>query len=100
MVTARHHTDRPEGVDGAVPLSGIPLRRVVTIRRVHRASAAFGKLLALGLVPGTPLAVVAAGAGGSVVVEVGGSRLALDRECAASIEVGDGRHGRRNDLQA
>lgn len=79
-------TGRHEGTCPTLPLSQVPPRRAVRIHHVDGV-AERGKLLALGLVPGAALSVVAARPGGAVLVEIRNRRLVLDRVSAESIEV-------------
>jgi Fe2+ transport system protein FeoA len=71
-------------------LSHVPAGGAVRISRICGDFSEHAKLLALGLVPGVSLEVVAAHAGGALVVEAGGRRLVLDRGSAELIEVDDG----------
>ncbi len=83
----------PGGLQGAGPahrLSLVPAGTLVRISGIGGDPAAHGKLLALGLMPGAAVRVVAAHAGGALVIETGRRRLVVDRRSAELIEV-DGR---------
>lgn len=79
--------ERRERGDPPLRLAGLTPGRVVRISRLHGDASAHGKLLALGMMPGAPVEVVAAHAGGALVVEAGGRRLVLDRGTAELIEL-------------
>jgi len=69
-----------------VPLCALQRGEVGIVRHLAGGRGLLARALALGLVPGTPLAVVHA-LGGPVVIAVRGSRLALGRRMAERVWV-------------
>ena len=69
-----------------VPLSELQRGEVGVLRHLAGGRGLRARALALGLVPGTPLSVIQA-IGGSAVIAVRGSRLALGRRMAERVWV-------------
>jgi ferrous iron transport protein A len=72
-------------------LDAIPRRRPVTVEAVDGARAFRRRLMEMGLVPGTVVAVInVAPLGDPLEIEVRGSRWSIRRTEAAQIRVRDG----------
>ena len=74
-------------MDNLIPLTSVRVGRTVRVSRVDGGQGLRGRLCAMGLTPGTPVELVAAGGGGPLVLRVLGSRVMVGRGMAARIMV-------------
>ena len=58
-----------------------------TVGAIDMDERACGRLAELGIRPGATVSIIRRTAGGGIVVEAAGSRIALDRTTAASVQV-------------
>jgi ferrous iron transport protein A len=77
-----------EGRDGSYPLSLAAGGKQVWLAG-FKGKGGMNRLLGMGLAPGTSLMVIGSGAGGSVLVGIGDSRIGLGAEIADNILVSD-----------
>lgn len=76
----------PANGDNLIPLTTVGTGRRVRVIRVGGGEALRGRLCAMGLTPGTPVAVTC-NTGGPLVLDVLGSRLMVGRGMADRILV-------------
>lgn len=73
---------------GLLTLAGVAPGQRVSVQAIRAGYGLARRLEALGLVPGTPLTVVANAGTGPLLVEVRGTRLGLGRGAACKVLVG------------
>ena len=78
-----------------IPLSAVVAGETVIMEGFEYHGRRAHRLAELGLTPGTPITVLQAAAGQPLLIEVRGTRLAVDRGTAASMRVRPCQRGHR-----